>query len=360
MSGALGISQGTPRVAPSASEGARSSSSAGPASETAQSDPTVDARAQPPSGPTDVYERGGPTAPRALVASSSGEAAPAGDATLRGELRGELARHNASGPRLRSRGTVEPRVADGEQVAETGARGEVARRQQAFVDEMRARGVEGSQPPTEAQLREYFGTFNNRQDRPQALEAYERYASAYHVHPASTDRPDADVRYSGNARYESNGRYYASRGDLERASADAIRRGRTVDYLEVRPHAPDSWSEVSDRRATHDGRRVNDCEGFAYMGQELLGAAGYRTRAVAVDGRGDLDHAMLIARDPARPRETHVVSNEQVFSPAGNRRRERQLLDDAYRAAGGELPARYYQGASQDEAQTLMMAARGG
>lgn len=310
----------------------------------------------PSTSPRDVYERGGPTSPRAIVTSQSAEAAPAGDPALANDLRKELTHHNAAAPQFRGR-TVAPRVADGGEVNAAGASAEVAQKQDAFVSEMRAGGVQASQPPTPDELRAYFATFNNRADRPKALSAYERYADAYHVHPASTDRPDADVRYSVSERYGWQGRYYGSMGELERASERHRARGHDVDFLKVNPAAPDGWSEVTSDRASHEGRHVNDCEGFTFLGQELLGAAGYRTRAVAVDGPGDTDHAMLVAKDPSRPGQSHVLSNERLFSPTEGRRSEAQLLDDGYTFAGGQLPARYFQGATQDEAQSRMVIA---
>lgn len=357
MSGVGGVSQSAPRVSTQhASQGIESARPATSAAETASAE-TAPTESAPPAGATrDVYERGGATSPRALALSSSEapSSAPAGDPALASDLRGELARQHANGPRLVGRHAEAPRVTDGEQVPETGATGDVARRQQAFVEEMRGRGVEASQPPTESQLRDYFRTFNNREDRPEALRAYERYASAYHVHPENAGRPGGDVRYSANERYMLRGRYYESREDMERA---ASRMRGDVEYTSVDPRTPDSWDEVSSARSTHEGRSVNDCEGYAFMGQELLREAGYRTTAVAADGPGDVNHAMVIARDPQRAREAHVVSNHHVHSGRAGSAGERALLDEAFTAAGGELPATYYRGATQDEAQTRMAVA---
>lgn len=355
MSGLGGVKAGAAVTAPRTEQAAETAHPP-----TAGAATTADLERPATATPGDVYERGTAKSPLTPGTSSSGGAAePAGDASLAGDVRNARVQQHAAGPSFRASRAVTPRVADGETaMSATGATGDVAAKQSAFVDEMRAGGVTASQPPTPDELRAYFGTFNSRSARPQALAAYERYADAYHVHPAGTDRPERDIRYSESERFAWNGRYHASMADLERATERTRSRGGDVDYTVVNPGTPDSWDEVTTARSSHEGRHINDCEGFTFMAQELLGAAGYRTRAVAVDGRGDTDHAMLVARDPARAGQVHVVSNQHVVSPADGRRREAQLLDEGYRVAGGEPPARYFQAATQDEAQTLMVMAQ--
>jgi hypothetical protein len=82
-------------------------------------------------------------------------------------------------------------------------------------------------------LRRYFATLAPDA----AIRAYEDYASSFYVHIAVSSRnPAADVTYPGGAC--------------------------------------DRWQEVTGGRRS-EGRRVIDCEGFAYIAHELLRAAGF-------------------------------------------------------------------------------------
>lgn len=84
-------------------------------------------------------------------------------------------------------------------------------------------------------LTAYFGAFRNDPDG--ALNAYREYALSFYVHimRVSTD-PDADVEWPGGSC--------------------------------------DRWSEIASRRR-NQYRRVIDCEGYAFIAQQLLGAAGW-------------------------------------------------------------------------------------
>jgi len=95
--------------------------------------------------------------------------------------------------------------------------------------------------PSPQQLRSYFQTL----DPAAALAVYEDYASSYYVHAfSSTAVPGSDVQYAGGAC--------------------------------------DAWSEVTSHRVLDQGRRVIDCEGFAWLGHTLLGEAGFIPRGFRI------------------------------------------------------------------------------
>lgn len=157
-------------------------------------------------------------------------------------------------------------------------------------------------PPSEADATAYFATFNNDADRASARGEFERYAQAFYTHTQTALDPSSDIRYSADTpRYVSGGEIYRREAD---SPADAIR---------VRTAAPDSWADVTTRRdvagvAAADGHaagcRVIDCEGYAYLSERLMGAAGYEVTHVtaAERGRGSADpsdlHSMTSLRDP--------------------------------------------------------------
>lgn len=95
--------------------------------------------------------------------------------------------------------------------------------------------------PSPQQLTSYFQTL----DPAAALAAYEDYASSYYVHAVSSAAvPGSDVQYAGGAC--------------------------------------DAWSEVTSHRVLDHGRRVIDCEGFAWLGHTLLGEAGFIPRGFRI------------------------------------------------------------------------------
>jgi hypothetical protein len=109
-----------------------------------------------------------------------------------------------------------------------------------FVREMEDRlvGREIHTPPTREELVDYFSTYSSR-DPSQARNAFFRYALAFHVHIEEVT-PGGDVNYPGGSC--------------------------------------DQWSDLTSR-PLNQGRRIQDCEGFAYMASVLFQAAGW-----ALDG----------------------------------------------------------------------------
>jgi hypothetical protein len=284
--------------------------------------------------------------------SSSGTGQPVGDASLSSALSSSRASANAG--RITHRTAKEPVVSDGPTGTDAIAKKAEAN-QKAFCAEMKAAGIEASQPPTPEQLKAYFGTFNTDADRPKALDAYRRYSDAYHVHVGETRAMSKDVKYSSETHYAVNGKIVGTDKEAAEAKANAIRdRGKDVVFDKLPTKDASSWEDVTTNRKSDNNRHVNDCEGYAYTAQELLGAAGYKTEQVAVAGGPFGDHAMTVLKDPSRPREVHVASNGDVFAGKAGSRGESDTLNTAFKDAGGGLPAKYYRGATQAEAQARM------
>ncbi len=220
----------------------------------------------------------------------------------------------------------------------------------AYVDRMNAAGIKASNPPTEKQLTEYFSTFNNDKARGQAPGQYEDYAKAFHIHEASTDKP-GDVKYSPEKSYTVDGQtVYKTLGEAKKANPGQ-------NWFEVSTADASSWKDVSNRPAHKDGRKIQDCEGFAYMGGKLLGAAGYQPTQVAT-GDKDNGHAMAVFKDPNGGNSV-VVSNEQTFSGTN----EDQLLQDGWGFAtgnDGRASGKMYRGTTGAEAQSRQVAEREG
>lgn len=226
------------------------------------------------------------------------------------------------------------------------------------LEEMKARGVEASMPPTKGELKTYFKTFDKKSDRPAATGAFERYAEAFYVHPANVGRPDEDINYSPDpTKYALEGKLYSKNDDAEKAQA---KKGGTI--YDITTSDASEWKDVSTDRdlvgvggstAHAAGKRVIDCEGYAYLAEELLGAAGYKHEQVAVQSKSGEQHAMTVLTDPARKNHFVVVSNDGVHSAA----KKKDALDAGFKAAmpEGAEAGPYFYGRSQHEAQVKMM-----
>lgn len=189
-----------------------------------------------------------------------------------------------------------------------------------FMAKMEAAGVKGDLPPTKDQLLKYFGTLK---DNPkEARAAFEQFSKAFNVHVAQeTQTPGADVRYHGT---------------------------------EKNPLPPTSWDDLTSRKANgageNVGRRVNDCEGYAYMAQELLGAAGFELKHhLTANGGPAGAHAMGVFTHKKDPGNVTITSNDGVF----HGKNEKKLADDAFKYAGGKVTSsnKYYAGDTMQASQ---------
>jgi len=129
-------------------------------------------------------------------------------------------------------------------------------------------------PPKKAELQEYFATFEgDKQAATKAADAFERYGKAFHKHPG---------------------------------------RDKEVDYGGEGPTSPDQALPPA-RKVGADGKVVNDCEGFAVLGKDLLGKAGFEDAefvAVRPEEEGGIGHLQLVASDENGC--TIVVSNDNA------------------------------------------------
>ncbi len=230
------------------------------------------------------------------------------------------------------------------------------------LEDMQARGVEASHPPTQDEMRRYMKSFDAKQDRPAALAAFEAYTSAFYVHPANVGRPDEDIKYSEDpTKHAYRGKLYEKSEDAEKAQAK--KPGQLI--YDITTHDASEWKDVTADRERKGlggphphaaGKHVIDCEGYAYLAQELLGAAGYKHEQVAVTAKSGEQHAMTVLTDPSRKGHYAVVSNDGVYTAA----KKKDALDAGFRAAmpEGAVPGGYFYGRTQHHAQVQMMRAQ--
>jgi hypothetical protein len=270
-------------------------------------------------------------------------------------------------------------------------------RQLEFSSRMQAAspGAQLHMPPNEAEVRAYFRTL--RGDSSRAISEYTAYAQAFHVHigrarnyqgdPWSPSAPDvvysADPnRYQVNSGSAHNGPDFATVAQANQwAQQNNVQNGSLTT---LRSSAPDHWGDLTNTggnrsvasRGPNAGRYVNDCEGFAYMAQELLGEAGFTARAgegqiasVPARQNAPTSHMMALLRDPSG--NPVVVSNDRVFTTANTPSaasqssdggRVRSLLHGGWselHRQGGILSVPtpiYYSGPTSADAQRAMNA----
>jgi hypothetical protein len=136
-------------------------------------------------------------------------------------------------------------------------------------------------------------------------DAFQNYANAFYVHSEQKGVDRGDVVYSEHNYKEGNTIY--------------------------KSNAPVSWKEVTDNREVHsDGRRIIDCEGYAYMGQKIFQAAGFHNVNFGVVAPMDNpntpeneslthQHIMVsgsrtITEDGKPKTEMAVISNNHIYS----------------------------------------------
>lgn len=225
----------------------------------------------------------------------------------------------------------------------------VAVQQSLFVSDMKQAGIKDVQnPPTPEQLKAYFATFNNPKDREKALGKAQAYAEAFHVHTAEANG-DKDVKYSDETNFVVGDKVYKNADDMKKATKNQ------GEFVEVKTADASSWKDVQKRPTSEDGRRIQDCEGFAFMQQELLQAAGYKTQQVATLGDAGYAHAMVLATDPDSGQQA-VASNSEVFT---NKYGGEAALNQAWNRATewkNQGHGDFFYGATQAEAQARLGA----
>jgi hypothetical protein len=166
-------------------------------------------------------------------------------------------------------------------------------------------------PPTETNVTDYFKAMKGKPIS-EIKDAFENYANAFYVHSEENGVDRGDVVYSEH-KYKEGNKVYTS-------------------------NAPVSWKEVTDNREVHsDGRRINDCEGYAYMGQKMLKAAGFENVNFGVTARNPntakslTEHIMvsgsrtIMGEDGKQKTEMAIISNNDF----GYAREDGNLKPDA-------------------------------
>lgn len=258
------------------------------------------------------------------------------------------------GPQVGS-ATMRP-VGDAKPAPDATDKKEIGQRQAEFVKGMNDAGIKASNPPTPDQLKSYFKTFNSDDKREKALDEYENYTNAFHTHTAEVKGHEKDdIKYSKETTYLYDGKMYDSKkGALDAAKAAGDTRP-TINGVNTADAS--SWNDVNGKGG-HNGRKIQDCEGFAFMSGELLGAAGYNVQQSSnADTSNNNGHAMTVLTDPTSG-QTYVTSNNKAFK-GGN---QQQLLEKGYDYATGgtATPGKFYVSDTQAHAQTQDYIGNGG
>ena len=189
-----------------------------------------------------------------------------------------------------------------------------------FLSKMSGAGIKADYPPTQDQLKAYFKTLST--DPKGARAAFEAYTKAFHVHPAvANNDPKANVEYGRDS---------------------------------IGPMPPKSWADVEKRDADpaskHLAKNVNDCEGYALMAQELMGAAGFTFKEhLTANGCPAGAHAMVAFTHPKEPGAFTVTSNDGAFSGKSLK----STADQGFLYAGGKTTkgTSYYAGDTMRDSQ---------
>lgn len=244
------------------------------------------------------------------------------------------------------------KVAKDEMVADAvlGTRGlrqtETVRDQTAFLGKMQAAGVNPvSYPPTQDQLLQYFGSKGIKDHPDAARQALGEYAKAFHEHPAKVPGAKADVVYS----------------------KDGVVTKKNTD---VTTSVPETWDEVLKRpvgkadpkdsttKVAPNGesiaKQVNDCEGFAFMAEQLMKQAGFDVKHHVTLNKTPPpkpdQHAMVVFTHPNEKGKVTVTSNDGVFVE----KTESEALKKGWKHANGGKATgkeKYYEGKTMQDSQ---------
>lgn len=154
-------------------------------------------------------------------------------------------------------------------------------------------------PPSEANAVAFFKTLKGK-PMSDIQDAFRNYANAFYVHSETKGVDRGDITYGDHKHVEGNTAYKWT--------------------------GPESWKEITDSREAHsDGRRVIDCEGYAYMGKELLGAAGFKNIKFAVASRQDDPNTK---EDESFTRQHIMVSGSRTVNVDGHPQTEVAVISN--------------------------------
>lgn len=190
---------------------------------------------------------------------------------------------------------------------------QTVRDQLQFLSKMQKAGIKADYPPSEGQLVDYFKTLKNNPAA--ARQAFQDYADLFHVHPGTVGSGDIVYSKDKNSKYST--------------------------------HVPDDWSEVANRpskdKSKHIGKQMNDCEGYAFMAEKLLVAAGFRIahHLTAYPGPDNNGHSMVTFAHPKEKGFT-VTSNHYVLQKSTENAAAEEGLKTVQGGVTGEV--NYYTG----------------
>jgi hypothetical protein len=203
---------------------------------------------------------------------------------------------------------------------------QTVRDQLGFLADMRTAGIKADYPPTEAQLVKYFKTLK---DKPAAArQAFEAYTENFHVHPGNVKGEDPDIKYSQTK----------------------VKRGQS-EYTTDVPH---EWSDVSKRTAKgslYAGRQMNDCQGYAFIGEKLLGAAGFKVaHNIAAMNGTKAAHAMVLFTHPKEKGYT-LTTNDKTYHGSNPKALAQEGFGDVVGKEKLTGKEHYYTGKTQTDAE---------
>ncbi|MBS2037372.1 hypothetical protein JST97_20455 [bacterium] len=154
-------------------------------------------------------------------------------------------------------------------------------------------GPKASFPPTQEQIKTRFASLKGASNR-EVTSEFQQYTSAFYSHINS----DPQGSKTGDLTYTPHN----------------VKSGKTT-YTGM--DTPTGFADVTDHRQLNSsGQRLIDCEGYAMLGNQLLGSAGFKQPAEGgfhiVNAQGaDGGHAML---EMQRNGESVFVSNNHAYN----------------------------------------------
>jgi len=204
-----------------------------------------------------------------------------------------------------------------------------------FLSHMQKAGIKACYPPTESELEAYFKTLSSNPTA--ARQAFQDYAQSFEVHPINIKGSDFDMKYSHeNHTTTKNGEQFP-----------------------VITDTPLKWSDVTKNPVSakdypqYIGKQMNDCKGYAFLAEKLLGAAGFKLEhyLAAYPSKFGDGHMMAMFSHPGESKLT-LTSNDGVFQ--GANQRELAKKGFSYAAGGADNitgKERYFTGKTGTDAE---------
>jgi hypothetical protein len=116
---------------------------------------------------------------------------------------------------------------------------------------------------------------------------------------------------------------------------------------------PKDWSDIDKRTAKGSvfaGRKMNDCQGYGFIAEKLLGAAGFKVaHNIAVMKSGGSAHAMVSFTHPKEKGYT-VTSDQEVQHGNNEKATAEKAYEHVVKETGVTGKEHYYTGKTQTDA----------